>query len=125
MAENRQHKDIVSPSPPPETWGAYSSKSEETTGVIAMVDLLIRDLTKEMTEAETEEKNAQADYVTMMTESSSKRTADSKALSGKGATLADTEAELVSLKEAKKFAGNDLMALSRYISSLHSECDWL
>merc|ERR1712217_221970 len=125
ISEHRQHKDIVSPPPPPETWGAYSSKSEETTGVIAMVDLLIRDLTKEMTEAETEEKNAQADYVTMMSESSAKRTADSKALSGKVSTLADTESELVSLKESKAESGDELMALSRYIASLHSECDWL
>ena len=51
------HKDA--PAPPPETWGAYSKKGEESTGVIAMVDLLIKDLDKEMTVAETEEKDSQ------------------------------------------------------------------
>ena len=35
-----------------------------------MIDLLVKDLDKEMTEAATEEKDAQADYVTMMRESS-------------------------------------------------------
>merc|ERR1719282_1905298 len=32
------------PAPPPETWDAYAKKSEESTGVIAMIDLLIKDL---------------------------------------------------------------------------------
>merc|ERR1712061_417033 len=80
------HRDA--PAPPPETWDAYSKKSEETTGVISMIDLLVKDLEKEMTEAETEEKEAQADYETMMKE-------------------------------------KELMAVLKYISSLHSECDWL
>jgi len=116
---------VVARPPPPDTWGAYSSKSQETGGVIAMIDLLVRDLDKEMTEAETDEKNAQAAYETMMTESTGKRTADSKSLSGKVSTLADTEAELQSLHESKKASGDELMALTRYIASLHSECDWL
>merc|ERR1712061_906135 len=42
---HKQHKDA--PAPPPATWGAYASKSEESTGVIAMIDLLIKDLEKE------------------------------------------------------------------------------
>merc|ERR1719394_545745 len=55
-------------------------KTEGSSGVIAMIDLLIKDLDKELTEAETEEKNSQADYETMMKESSAKRVADSKSL---------------------------------------------
>merc|ERR1712224_978672 len=39
------------PPPPPESIEAYSKKSEESGGVIAMIDLLIKDLDKEMTEA--------------------------------------------------------------------------
>merc|ERR1740122_607897 len=54
----------------PETWGKFQKKSEESTGVIAMVDLLIKDLDKEMTEAETSEKDAQADYEQMVADSS-------------------------------------------------------
>jgi len=46
----------VAPPPPPETFGAYQKKSEDSMGVMAMVDLLIADLDKEMTEAETTEK---------------------------------------------------------------------
>merc|ERR1719223_1948812 len=54
-----QVKGSVAPPPPPATWGAYSKKSEESTGVIGMIDLLIKDLDKEMTEASTEEKDSQ------------------------------------------------------------------
>merc|ERR1719346_62267 len=111
--------------PPPATWGAYANKSQENTGVIAMLDLLIKDLDKEMTEAETDEKNSQADYETMMSESSAKRGADSKSLSGKVSTLANTEGELESLKEANRAGGRELMATTKYIASLHAECDWL
>merc|ERR1719399_1935053 len=70
MAEQRKKDD---PGPPPETFGEYGKKSEESGGVIAMIDLLIRDLDKEMTEAETEEKDAQKDYEQMMDDAAKKR----------------------------------------------------
>merc|ERR1719352_1711410 len=57
ISAHEQVKDA--PPPPPETFGAYSKKSEESTGVIAMLDLLIKDLDKEMQEATVEEENAQ------------------------------------------------------------------
>jgi len=123
ISVHKQHKDA--PAPPPQTWGAYSKKSDEGGGVISMINLLIRDLDKEMTEAEADEKNGQNAYETMMKESASKRSSDSKSLSGKVSTLADTEGELESLNEAKKSSGSELMALTKYISSLHTECDWL
>jgi TolA-binding protein len=39
------------PPPPPAAPGAYKKKSGESGGVIAMIDLLVKDLDKEMTEA--------------------------------------------------------------------------
>merc|ERR1719380_342345 len=32
----------AAPPPPPETFGAYSKKTAETTGVISMIDMLIK-----------------------------------------------------------------------------------
>merc|ERR1712139_588370 len=54
------------PPPPPETFGAYAKKSEESGGVIAMMDLLIKDLEKETQEATLEENDAQSEYETMV-----------------------------------------------------------
>merc|ERR1719486_1294898 len=75
----RSHKQLKdAPPPPPETFGTYSKKSEESNGVIAMMDMMIADLDKEMTVAEAEEKDAQADYEQMMKDSAAKRAEDSK-----------------------------------------------
>merc|ERR1740138_51148 len=52
----------VAPPPPPEAVKAYQKKGEESTGVIAMMDLLIADLDKTMQELDTEEKDGQAEY---------------------------------------------------------------
>merc|ERR1719453_2966784 len=81
VSSHYQKKDA--PPPPPETFGAYSKKSEESTGVIAMMDLLIKDLDKEMTVAETVEKESQAEYETMMSDSAEKRAQDSKSMTDK------------------------------------------
>merc|ERR550539_447235 len=75
VSMHSQRKDA--PAPPPDTWGAYATKSQENNGVVAMIDLLIQDLEKEMTEAETNEKDAQAEYEQMMEDSAAKRRADS------------------------------------------------
>merc|ERR1719326_2228824 len=118
-----QHK--VAPAPPPETWGAYSKKSEESGGVIALMDMIVKDLDKEMTVAETEEKDAQADYEQTMKDSAEKRAEDAKTLENKEAALADMQASLEKDTETKKSTVKELAATMQYIASLHSECDWL
>merc|ERR1740121_2143653 len=90
-----------------------------------MIDLLVKDLDKEMTEAKTTEKDAQADYETFMADSAEKRADDSKTLADKEAALADMEAQLQKDTEAKASTSKELGATLQYISSLHAECDWL
>merc|ERR1719428_2580825 len=85
----------VAPGPPPETAKAYSKKSEESGGVIAMIDTLIKELDTEMTEAEVNEKNAQEEYEEMMADSAEKRAADTKSLAEKSAAQADGEVLIV------------------------------
>jgi len=125
LAQVSAHRTKEAPAAPPSTWGAYASKSQENTGVIAMIDLLIKDMTKEMTEAETEEKDAQADYEEMMKDSAAKRTTDSKSLTAKSSAKADAEADLQAHTEHHAESSKELMATMKYIASLHAECDWL
>jgi len=122
LAQVRAHD---APPPPPETFGAYQKKSEDSGGVIAMIDSLIADLDKELTEAETEEKLAQEEYEELMADSAEKRAADSKSLSDKESLKADTEDALVKLQDEHKSTVKELMATEEYISQLHAECDWL
>merc|ERR1719152_1051726 len=76
------------PPPPPETFGAYAKKSQESNGVMAMLDAMVADLDKEMQEAEVEEKDAQAEYDQMMKDSAEKRVTDSKSITEKEGTKA-------------------------------------
>merc|ERR1719389_674039 len=115
----------VAPPPPPATAAAFSKKSEESNGVIAMIDLLIKDLDQEMTEASTTEKDSQADYEQAMSDSREKRAQDSKTLADKQKAKADTNADLEAHTEEKAATTKTLMATLEYIQSLHAECDWL
>merc|ERR1719468_1073903 len=123
IAAHVQHK--ADPGPAPEAPGAYKKKSEGGTGVIAMIDLLIKDLDTEMTEAQTEEKLAQEEYENLMKTSAEKRVSDTKSLTEKEGVKAHLEEELSKSGEEKKDTVKELMATESYISSLHAECDWL
>jgi len=112
--------------PAPETFGAtYEKKGEESNGVIAMMDLLVKDLDKEIAEAEVMEKDAQGEYESLMSSSASKRAADSKAFNQKQSMKAETESALEQHREGKASSTKELMAVLSYIQSLHAECDWL
>merc|ERR1719210_927393 len=111
--------------PPPAAAAAYVKKSEGSAGVMAMMDLLVQDLDKETTEAETEEANAQEEYQKLMAESAAKRTEDAKALTDKESASADLNSSLQGSQADKKSTGRELMGTMKYISSLKAECDWL
>merc|ERR1719263_829405 len=87
--------------PPPPAVSFVGKKSEEAGGVLAMMDLLVKEVDKEMTTAEVEEKDAQSDYEELMKASSDKRAADSKTLTEKTAMKAEMEAELQAHTEKK------------------------
>jgi len=113
------------PPPPPETFGAYKSKTEMGHGVVAMIDILIKDLNKEMTEASVDEKDSQAEYEKMMANSADKRAADSRSITAKTSEKSSTQESLQTEQDTKAEKGRDLMGTMKYIQSLHGECDWL
>merc|ERR1719213_369696 len=78
-----------------------------------------------MTEAETTEKDAQADYEQAMKDAAEKRATDTKTLADKEKAKAETTADLEASTEEKAATTKTLMATLEYIQSLHAECDWL
>merc|ERR1711957_831539 len=118
-------QDTAAPPPPPEAPGAYSKKSEESNGVIAMMDTIIKDLDKEMTVAEAEEKDAQADYEQTMTDSAEKRASDSKTAADKKGVKADTQAALEGHSDEKASASKELAATLQALDALNGECGWM
>merc|ERR1719497_38264 len=123
VSEHVQRKSSIEP--PPATWDAYAKKSQESTGVIAMIDLLVKDLDTEMTEAKVEENNSQQAYDEMIADAKEKRTSDSKSLTDKGAEKANLEADLETAKDTLKSTKVSAMATAKFIGDLHAECDWL
>jgi predicted nucleic acid-binding Zn-ribbon protein len=115
----------TAPPPPPESFDAYSKKSEESNGIISMMDLLIKDLDKEITEAELTEKDAQEDYEVFMQDSADKRAQDSKTLTDKEGALAALKGDLEEQKGSLASTTKELAATNQYIHTLHLECDWL
>merc|ERR1719277_1881309 len=90
-----------------------------------MMDLLIKDLDKDMTEAATEEKDAQAEYETMMKNSAEKRRLDSKSITDKAGVKAGLQEDLANYNAAGANAKSELAATAEYVGELHGECDWL
>jgi len=115
----------VNPGPPPETFGAYAKKGEETTGVITMLDMMVADLDKEITEIETEEKENQKEYEEFMADSAEKRASDAKSIADKEAAKADLEALLIKATEQKTSKMKEAMATAKFLSEVHGDCDWL
>merc|ERR1719263_2441597 len=76
-------QEDVAPPPPPSGPNAYSKKSEESNGVINMLNMLVQDLDKEMQVAEVDEKNSQEEYEQMMADSSAKRKESKKQIADK------------------------------------------
>merc|ERR1719265_1459720 len=113
------------PPPPPEANLAYKKSGEEGGGVINMIDLLVADIDKENQTMEVDEKDAQSDYESFMSDAQKKRATDSKAITDKEAAKAETETELQTNKENKKSKTIEAMETAKYIGGLHEECDWL
>mmetsp|Transcript_142382 Transcript_142382/g.246661 ORF Transcript_142382/g.246661 Transcript_142382/m.246661 type:complete len:725 (-) Transcript_142382:56-2230(-) len=115
----------VAPPPPPETAAAYKKSAESSAGVMTMIDMLVKDLDKEMTESTVEEEEAQKEYQAFMEASATKRMTDSKNMGDKQSALAALEADVLAHKEEKTATTGELMATEKVIASLHGECDWL
>merc|ERR1719463_167163 len=80
----------VAPPPAPEMPSGPVQKNAKSAGVIGMMDTIISDLGSDMKDMEYEEKTAQKDYAELMADSQETRAGDSKALTGKTTTKAET-----------------------------------
>merc|ERR1719162_1892113 len=99
----------VNPGPAPETFGKYEKSGEESNGVLAMIDMLVADLEKEIQTMEVDEKNAQEEYEELMKVSAEKRASDAKSVTDKEAAKADMEANLQKLGDDHKTTQKEAM----------------
>lgn len=102
---------------------AYEKKN--SGGVVALMDKIVLDLEKDKATAEADEKNAQKDYVELMSESQTTREADSKSLVNKKSAKAERESALVTAKEGKAVTFEELSNANTFLADLHSSCDFV
>jgi len=116
----------ANPGPAPDTWeGGYKKKGEESSGVIAMIDMLVADVEKDIQEMEVEEKNAQEEYEALMKDSADKRTSDTKSIEDKEGAKADLEGALLKYCEETTMTKKEALLNIETLGCLHKSCDWL
>merc|ERR1719160_2312587 len=120
-----QVRSDVAPPPPPETFSGEVKKSGKSAGVIGMMDTIISDLGNDMKDMEYEEKTAQKDYAELMADSQATRAGDSKSLTGKEKTKAETETQLMATKEMRAQTATDLKQAQTVNADLHASCDFI
>merc|ERR1719446_1572605 len=103
-----QIRGDAAPPPPPETWGAYQKKDGKSNGVIALMDMLVKELNGDLTEAKHDEETAQKDYERLMSDSQASRAQNVEGITDKEAAKADMDVKV-----------------KQYIATLHSQCDFL
>jgi len=122
----RRESEQAKPAPPPETFsGEYGKKTQESTGVIQMMNMLQADIEKQIQEGEFFEAEAQKDYETLVKDGKAKRAGDSKSISDKESDKARLEETLLELNKERASKTQEASALARYTANLHGECDWL
>ena len=101
------------------------TKGEESNGIIAMMDGLIKEFDKEMTEAEVTEKDAQGDYEQFTRDAAEKRVQDSKSITETEGAKAEAEVNLVKETKERQTKMKEDLATVNCIEGLHKDCDWL
>merc|ERR1719316_574686 len=89
------------------------------------MDMMKADVEKDIQEMEFEEKDAQGEYESMLTDAAAKRAADSKSIEEKAAAKAGVEDDIVKTKDTKAAEEAELTATKQYIAEIHGDCDWL
>jgi hypothetical protein len=117
--------DDAAPPPPPATWDAYQKKDGKSNGVVALMDMLLKELQDGITQAEHEEETAQKDYERLMSDSQASREKMVESITAKEAAKAELDTTIVATKEKKASQEADLSNVKQYLLELHAQCDFI
>merc|ERR1719197_1857415 len=117
--------DDAAPPPPPETWGAYQKKEGKSNGVIALIEMLAKELEDGIVESKHDEETGQKDYERLMSESQKTRAQNVESITADEAAKADLDTKIESTKAKKASQETELSNIKGYITQLHANCDFL
>jgi len=112
------------PGPAPEM-PSGAPKKQESGGVLAMMDQMVKDVEMDMQEAKMTEANSQEDYEQAMKDAAIKREKDSKSIVTKEAEKAETTSKLEEAREGKSTKETQLGNTNDKLNELHQDCDFL
>jgi len=121
----RAHVRKAAPPPPPDTWGAYQKKDGKSNGVIALMDMLMKELQGDVTEATHDEETSQKDYERLMGDSQASRAQNVESITDKEGAKADMDVKVEQTKQQKASQETELGNVKQYILQLHASCDFL
>merc|ERR1719498_1501685 len=121
----RAHEHKAAPGPAPETFGAYEKKSGKSSGVIALMDSILKELENDIKNAEYEEKTAQKDYKELMSDSADTRVQKIKSITDKEAAKAKVGEKKEVTTEKEKADEVDVEHIHTYVKDLHGQCDFI
>jgi len=121
----RAHVRKAAPPPPPDTWGAYQKKDGKSNGVIALMDMLMKELQGDVTEATHDEETSQKDYERLMSDSQASRAQNVESITDKEGAKADMDVKVEQTKQQKASQETELGNVKQYIVQLHASCDFL
>jgi len=119
------HAKRADPGPAPETFKGEYKKSESSTGVIGMMDQMVKDVEMDIKEAKMDEASAQKDYEEAMKDAAAKRAKDSKSIVEKQAAKADEQTNLESVRAERSNKNDQLSITQGKADDLHIDCDHL
>merc|ERR1719238_873049 len=127
LAQRREvsemHRRIaVAPPPPPETFGSYEKSSEKSTGVLGLMDMIVKELEADMKDGEYEEKTAQKDYQELMSDSAGTREGKIRSITDKEAGKTQIQQKKLVATEKEKGDYQDVDAIHETVANLHTDC---
>jgi len=118
-------EDKAAPPPPPETFGAYEKKGEKSNSVLSLLDLIISDLSKVLTEGDMNEKQSQKDYELLMQDSATSRAEYVQIIADSEAASAGKQEQRNADSEAQSSATEFLASTNGQIENTHGQCDFI
>jgi len=119
------HAKRADPGPAPETFKGEYKKSGESTGVIAMMDQMAKDVEMDIKEGKMDEASGQKDYEEAMKDAATKRSDDSKLIVEKQGAKADEATNLQSVRSERATKADQLSITQGKMDDLHIDCDYL
>merc|ERR1719473_1339873 len=101
------------------------AKTQKSNSVMALMDMLVKELETEIQEAEHNEKTGQKEYTELLTDAQENKAANIKSITDKTKSKADLETKLEDTKTKHIVASDALENVKGYIADLHQSCDFI